>query len=100
MFNLNKADLTLSLEVLDHAYFCIETALKFHGRNDLLSQVGNKTIQTKPVVRSVIFFLIFPKKITRYLLDFKNNSPLIVVKIFFNRIVLGYLLKKNLTFNI
>lgn len=37
--SLNKADLELGLELLDHAYFCIETAEKFHGRIDLLAQV-------------------------------------------------------------
>ena len=36
---LSKDDESLITEILDHAYFCNETAEKFHGRNDLLDQV-------------------------------------------------------------
>ena len=38
----NHNDQTLLQEVLDHAYFCKETAQKFHGRQDLLIEVKNK----------------------------------------------------------
>ena len=36
---LNERDSDLVREVLDHAYFCNETAAKFHGRQDLLLEV-------------------------------------------------------------
>lgn len=37
--DLNEKDSNLLREVLDHAYFCNETAAKFHGRQDLLLEV-------------------------------------------------------------
>jgi hypothetical protein len=61
LFNLNKADLTLGLEVLDHAYFCIETALKFHGRNDLLSQVIRQ-FELNLLYNLSIFFKFYSKR--------------------------------------
>jgi len=36
---INKDDQILLQEVLDHASFCMETAEKFHGREDLLQTV-------------------------------------------------------------
>ena len=36
---LNSEDDCLLQEILDHAYFCNETAEKFHGRNDFLMKV-------------------------------------------------------------
>ena len=38
---LDKKDADLLHEVLDHVYFCLETASKFHGREDLLEKVLN-----------------------------------------------------------
>jgi DNA-binding transcriptional regulator GbsR (MarR family) len=38
--NSTKNDEALFHEVLDHAYFCNETAHKFHGRQDLLIEVN------------------------------------------------------------
>ena len=37
--NLSSEDAELLQEVLDHAYFCVKTAEKFKGRNDILDQV-------------------------------------------------------------
>ena len=37
---LDKKDADLLHEVLDHVYFCLETASKFHGREDLLEKVS------------------------------------------------------------
>ena len=37
--DLKEDELTLIQEVLEHAYFCNETAEKFHGRQDLLLEV-------------------------------------------------------------
>jgi len=36
---INKEDQILLQEVLDHATFCMDTAEKFHGREDLLETV-------------------------------------------------------------
>lgn len=40
VYDINKDDVRLLKEVLDHAYFCKETAEKFHGRSDLLDMVN------------------------------------------------------------
>ena len=47
-FNANEKDLELIKEVLDHAYFCNETAEKFRGRVDILNKVNDYLLGDSP----------------------------------------------------
>ena len=39
LVNLEKKDMQLMQEMMDHAKFCNESVEKFHGRNDLIEKV-------------------------------------------------------------
>jgi DNA replication protein DnaC len=55
MGNLNPEDKKLLTEVLDHAYFCNETAEKFQGRVDILDKIKDFILNDRSLKPLVLF---------------------------------------------